>query len=383
MKIIKKKMPMLLIYVFVFLTVLMIVASQYKKTQQVQTSFVPVKTNIAIIREESSPLIDGLMEELAKKATFSDIPDKPEALQDALFFRSVTYIIRIPRGFTEQFMRGADVAVEKTVVPDSISNIYIDMCINQYFNTARAYVDSNRSITQEKLVTNVKKDLSLTVPVILRNNEMKAAALSYSAYYFNYLAYVFLSVLILGISALMVVFNNTDLKKRNACSPISSGRINLQFILANLLFTFAVWVIMSGSYFIFDFQSLFSPYMGYFFLNSIVFAFCAASISYLIGISVKSQSAVSAVSNVVALGSCFLSGVFVPQEFIAGSVLQIASFTPTYWYVKANNRIAELSQFDFPHASVFLSYILIEFGFAVAFFVLALVVGKKRNIRQA
>jgi ABC-2 type transport system permease protein len=81
----------------------------------------------------------------------------------------------------------------------------------------------------------------------------------------------------------------------------------------------------------------------------------------------------------VALGFCFISGVFVPQQFLGSSVLEIASFTPSYWFVKANNQIAELTQFDFAYVEPIVSGMLIQVGFALAFFTVALVIGKKKS----
>ncbi len=381
MKILKKKTPALLIYAGVFLAVLTLVAVMYTKNSPTTSSFSPTKGKIAFLSVESTPLTEGLRKELSKTATIVAVPDKTEALQDALFFRSVTYIVRIPEGFTEQFMAGKNVALEKTIVPGSISQIDLDLSINQYLNLARLYVANDPTLTPEALAANVEKDLSMTAAIELKESGTKAAALSYSAYYFNYLAYIFLSVLILGISALMVVFNNPELKRRNACSPIPSGSVNLQFILANLLFTLIVWAIMCSFFFLLNPRTEKFANFGYFLLNAFVFALCAASISYLIGISVKGQSAVSAVSNTVALGFSFLSGVFVPQELIAAPVLRIASFTPTYWYVKANNQIAAQTQTVGTDLKPFLSCLLIEIGFAMAFLVLALVVGKRKNIQ--
>ena len=118
----------------------------------------------------------------------------------------------------------------------------------------------------------------------------------------------------------------------------------------------------------------------YFLLNSIVFTICGSSISYLIGNLIKGRSAISAVCNVVTLGTCFIGGVFVPQAFLNSTVLKIASFTPTYWYVKANSKIAELANFDYSNLSTVFYYLLIEFGFALAFFSIAMVVGKKKRM---
>jgi len=97
---------------------------------------------------------------------------------------------------------------------------------------------------------------------------------------------------------------------------------------------------------------------------------------------VKSHNAIPAVNNVVTLGLCFISGVFVPMELIADSVLRIASFTPTYWFVKANNQIAKLTQFDFANLEPIFTSMLIQICFALAFFAAALVANKKRRFED-
>lgn len=368
-----------MIYVVVFLSVSLIMSANMNQDLQKMVAFSPNKSYIAFISEEDSTLIDGFKEELGKIANFVELPDKTEALQDALFFRSVSYILRVPKGFTESFMNGEEVQLEKTIVPDSFSNMYIDLCIDKYFNAARVYVTSLDGITQQELVLHLKADLAETSLVEIKTNGEKKVDNSTANYFYNYLSYSLLSVIILGMSALMLVFNNRDLKLRNGCSPIPATSMNLQFVLGNLVFTFASWFVMILLCFLVNFKNSFNLNTVYFILNSFVFALCCASISYLIGNLIKSPNAASAVCNVVALGLSFISGAFVPQEQLGGSVLKIASLAPTYWFIKANNAIAVLSQFDFSHLKPIFSDMLILACFTVAFFSVALVIGKKRR----
>ena len=86
-------------------------------------------------------------------------------------------------------------------------------------------------------------------------------------------------------------------------------------------------------------------------INALVFTISALSISYLVGLLIKSRNAQSAIANVLSLGFSFLSGVFIPQELLSDKALAIASFNPTYWYVKANNVIGTLSNFSFDNLS--------------------------------
>ncbi len=379
MKIIKKNLPSMIIYVVVFVSLSLIVSLATVSEQKKDTSFSPVKRDMAFISEESSPLIDGLKTELGKIANFVELPDETEALQDALYFRSVNYILRVPKGFTESFMKGEEIQLKKTIVPNSVSNVYIDLSINKYFNTARLYVNHMGDITQESLAQHLKSDLSISTPVEVKTTTAKPSDQAYANYFFNYMSYTIMSVLILGMSTLMLVFNKPDVKRRNACSPFSTYKMNIEFILAILMFTFVTWLITIVLCLFINFKNSFNLNTVYFLINSLVFAICAASISYFIGSLVKSRNAVSAISNIASLGPCFISGVFVSQELLGDTVLKIASFTPTYWYVKANNQIAALTQFDFTHLKSILSYILIEIGFAVAFFAVALVIGKKKR----
>jgi len=381
LKIAKKNIPLMLIYIVVFLTVSLIMNRNMSAEQQKINLFSQKKTNIAFISEEESPLIDGLKQELGKIANFVDLPDEKEALSDALYFRSVSYILRVPEGFTESFMKGGNVSLKKTVVPDSISNTYVDLCIDKYFNIARLYVQHIKGISQESLVHHLKSDLSVTSSVELKTKGGKPVNHVYANYFFNYMAYSLLSVLILGITSIMLAFFNNDLRKRNACSPLSATKINLQFILAILMFTVLAWMIMVVSCLLFNINNSYNLNTVYFIINSFVFAICGTSLSYLIGNLVKSANAISAVSNVVTLGLCFISGVFVPAEFLGNSVLKIASFAPTYWFVKANDLIAELTEFNYHNIEPVLSSMLIQLCFSLAFVSIALVISKKRRFQ--
>ena len=367
----------MLVYICVFLAILILFATN--TTKKPITGFTTEKCKIAFLAEESSPLLDGFKKELAKNAEFVNIEDNTEKLQDALYFRNVEYIIRIPKGFTDSFMKGQNVQIEKTIVPSSASAAFMDMSVNQYFNTARLYVKNMNGITQTQLADHVNQDMDHNTTVQMKSSS-QTTSYNFARNYFNYLAYVLFAVLILGISAIMMVFNNQDLQRRNFCSPIRAGSINMQFMLANFVFSFACWLVMVAFYFVFDEANFYCANTLYLLLNSFVFTFCGACISYLIGNLLKSREAISAVCNVVTLGPCFISGVFVPQELLGDTVLRIASFTPTYWFVKANAQITSLTNFDSASLSSIFSYMLIEFSFGIAFFILSLVVGKRKRM---
>jgi len=380
LKILKKQLPIMLVYLIVFLVISLLMSSFITKEQQRQdTLFTQAKSDIAFICEENTPLVKGFKQELGRVANFVELPDETEALQDALYFRKVTYILRVPEGFTESFMQGENAQLEKTAFPDSVSSTYLDLFIEQYFNTARLYVQQMENISQESLIQHLRYDLAAGASVELKTTGDQPLNHNFANYYFNYLAFSLLSVLILGMASLFLVFYDSDLLKRNACAPLSPSSVNLQFILAIMVFAVASWLVMVAFCLMFNFKNSWNLNTLFFVINSLVFALCGTGISFLIGNLVKSHHAIHAVNNVVTLGLCFISGVFVPMELIGDFVLKLASFTPTYWFVKANNRIAELTQFDFANLEPIFTSMLIQTGFALAFFAAAMLINKKRR----
>ncbi len=50
----------------------------------------------------------------------------------------------------------------------------------------------------------------------------------------------------------------------------------------------------------------------------------------------RSRFVINGISTVASLGTAFISGVMIPQDFISEKVLTIAKFFPTYYFVKIN-----------------------------------------------
>lgn len=380
MKIFLKNWISISIYIVIFLAIAITISMNSMSEQKKSSSFSQEKAKIALISEEKTPLTEGFRQELEKSSDFVKLPDRTEALQDALFFRNVTYILRIPKGFTEDVLNGGSMQMEKTVVPNSTENAYVDINVNQYWNLARIYAKYEPGASQQQLVKQLKTNLSGSTPVTIRAHERAKTSNSFSMYYFNFLAYTLSAVLIMGISTVMIVFSKRDLSRRNFCSPLRTSSINTQLILANLSFAAASWLVLVVFCFLLDARSFGTQNMIYFLANSAIFTACIASLSYLIGNLMKNLNAMSAVCNVLTLGPCFISGVFVPQEFLNDTVLKIASFTPTYWYVQANTKIATLTHFEWSDLGSVYYSMTVVLGFAAAFFALSLVIGKRKRM---
>lgn len=378
-KIILKNLNQIMIYVVVFVSLAIALANTNGNPGN--SNFTETKINIAFINyDTNSKIVEGLRDYLSKNTNIVDMTDDTQKLQDALFFRQVEYIVKVPKGFTEGLSRGEAIQLEKTTVPNSTSAIYVDSTINKYLNTAKTYMGSMSNLSQEQLISYIDKDMAQKTQVKMNTSEDENSKNERRAYYFNYMAYSLFSVLILGVCSVMIVFNNTDLKKRNLCSPVKLKNMNLQMILGNFSYAVFAWFIMIFTGIVMYGSYLFTARGLLLLLNSFIFTLAALSISFLIGNVIKSKNAMSAAANVFSLGTCFISGVFVPQAFLGKTVLRVASFTPNYWYVKSNNSIANMVNFNMENLAPIFLNMLIVIGFAVAVLAVTLVVIKQKRM---
>ncbi|WP_195267798.1 ABC transporter permease [Eubacterium sp. 1001713B170207_170306_E7] len=380
-KIIKSNLMQMMIYIVIFIG-LAVLFSMMTQTND-STSFTPRKPVIAVVNhDEDSDLVRGFTDYLNQNADIVPLKDDPSTLKDALFFREVVYIATIPEGFTQGFMAGNNPEIIENTVPDSDFQYQMGQLVNQYFNTAQLYLKGIPDISQAELSKKTAASMDDQTTVTLDQVSIEEGVPSYS-YYFNYLTYALLAVLILGISSIMMVFNNQDIKRRNSCAPMRLKSFNAQLAIASTVFSVIVWVCMLVVAFaLYDITPENLPLVLLCSVNALLMTFTALGIAFLTGQFIKNYNIQSAVANVVSLGLCFLSGVFVPQYLLGDSVKAIASFTPTYWYIKANDTIIGLKSFSMESLSPVLADMMILVGFIVAIFAVGLMVSRYRQLSR-
>lgn len=381
-KLLRKSIPTLLVYIGIFLLITIMFTLSMKDTTS--TIFEETKVRTAFINyDENSSLLREFKSYLGNSSEFIEIDEDIEGMQDALFFREVTYILTIPKGFTEDFLRGKDPSFKKYTVPDSATNHNVDMAVNNFLNTARVYRNNIENITEEALVEKITQDLDIQVNVDLYSGKVEKEDNSLQVFYYNYLVYAILSVLILGISSIMISFTDLDIRRRNYASPISLYSIQFQQILGHITFSLICVVLFAIIGSILNAQSPFEKTSMLFILNLTMFTLAALSIAYLVGSLTKSREITNGIANVLGLGMSFVSGVFVPMEFLGETTIQIAKFTPAYWYTTANSAIGNLSNFTWEHLLPIYSNMLIQLGFALAIFTISMVINKKKSREAA
>jgi ABC-2 type transport system permease protein len=382
-KIIRKRLPSILIYVVVFIVVAIIITSVIYNGGSYSGGFVGTKSKVALFDGDNTALSRGLGGYIAENAQIIQIPDNKQDIEDALFYEQVAYVLRIPKGFTESFLSGGSaVSLEKTTRAGTASTVYTDFLIDRYLNMAGLYVQNSPGITEAGIVENVAKDLKNEAVVEVKDYQ-KPSAVNLIAYYFRYLAYSILAVMIMGVTSFMMAFNERDLNNRNLSSPLKPVSMNLQIALGNVTYALVVWALLLVSVFALYGNAGLNAGILLLCLNSLIFTMVALSIGFLCGKFIRSAGAQSAIANVISLGLSFLSGVFVEQSLLGKTVLDIASFTPVYWYVKAVDGIQQTVDFTAANVAPIVNSMLIQAGFAVAILIVALVVTKQKRASAA
>lgn len=346
------------------------------------SSFEPTKIPVAVInRDGDSELAQGLVDYLAGTGRLVSYPDDEEKLQDALFYRKVEYIAIIPPGFSDAFMSGEDCAIRKVIVPDSTSSFYVDMNIDKFLNTVRLHRLYSGEKEEAQLVAAAMADLAVDTPVTVRSFGRLPSSHGPYSYYYAYCAYALLAMIMTGVSSIMIAFNEKDLYMRNLCAPLPKRSMRLQLAAGHGVFALGCWgILVIGSFILHGKSLLSSGLTGLYALNTLAFAVVCAGIGFLVGSSVKSYGAQAGAMNVIALGMSFLGGVFVPQTVMSKSVLVVAKFLPSYWFIRANDAISELSRFTGDSLRPIYGSILIQLGFAIAIFSVTLLLSKERRV---
>lgn len=339
LKIFKAQIPMLAIYLGIFLGIAVI---NIKATSNDETKgYKNYKIPVAIVDNDNSELSDALEKYISKYAPVYEIDETEEGMEDALFQRIVEYIILIPENFEEDLLTGNDVQLGSKQVPDAYSAVYVENLLNQYLSTLKTYYATAKEGTDiTEILAHTNETMEQSVQVELNVQELSDVDKVKSSA-FDFGAYIVMACIMWGVVKILSIFFEKNIADRIDISPVSSLKRNLMLVGYSLFFTVIMWLLIILAFtFVFGTEMLtFSNMIRC--INMFTLSLVALAIGFVISILVKSKNGQGAVVNTIALGFSFISGVFVQMEYISEEILRISSFQPVYWYVKANELITE------------------------------------------
>ncbi len=377
-KILKKNFISVIAYIIAFLAITLLFVGNQGQTP---TTFNNQRVAITIVDlDEDKSLTPGLIDYLGQYAIIKEF--ESDSLLDALYYREIYGIYTIPEDFTATFIDSGEVTISREAIPDAeyyLTNI--DYAINRYLNLVQLYQNNLPTHNLSDILVLIEEDL--VKEAIATRTTIESNVLNNAVYYFNYLSYVLFAIIMSIVGIVSLRLKRLDVKRRMLISPYLQSKTNLEVLLGHGVLAIGLVITTYIMSLIFYPTIALSIHGLLFFLNSCCLAFAILTISYTIGLLVKSENALPAIANVVSLGSSFLTGVFVPQFLLGEEVLAIAHVLPNYYYVANNERIAAMSTFSWEASKSIFLYMVIELLFGLAFVFIAIFVARSRNREEA
>ena len=289
-------------------------------------------------------------------------------------------MLTIPEGFEEKLLAGDhDGLLSDRKIPGGSRGRFVDQQITQYLDTIRLYLNGGFSITEAIAHTDDTLG-TLPAPEVLSFSEKGSADNSVIFYFFQYVPYIFILILFVGLAPILVIENRAGIRERTLCSSLSLTRRNLSLAAASAIYALFTWLVFMFAGFVLYRGDLFEPFSLLAMANSLVFLIFAVSITLLVSLFAPNDNILNMLSNILGLSMAFLCGVFVPQSMLSDKVLAVGRFLPAYWYIKANNLLSGLSEDTFT-MEAYLQCLGIELLFAAAVFLFTLALSRVHRKR--
>lgn len=339
-------------------------------------TFSATKPDILIVNnDEEKGITKNLIDYLKEKCNIIDIDKEESKIDDALFYRDVNYVIYIENGYREKILNKENVILNVKSTGDYNASL-AEMILKDYISTQNIFV--NEMASEEEIIKSINETLKNTTKVELTSN-LDLNETNKASTYFNFASYSIMAAIIFVICLVLSSFNEKNVKKRTIVSSKNYKRQNRELLFSSFSYTIVLWLlyVLFGIFILGDFMLSIRGLL--FMLNSLLFSICSLTIAILISTAVNNKDAISGIVNVVALGSSFLCGAFVPTSFLPDFVLKIAHLLPSYWYINTNDTLAVCENFDFSNLyGVFFNMVILII-FSLVFIIINNVVSRNKQ----
>ena len=372
LKILNKLKGMLILYTVMLVAITTINQTSGNKV----TNFEESKPDMLIVNNDSKNVItDGFVYYIKKHANIKDIDtSNQDKINDAIFYRDVNFVIYIPENFGKDLKEGKEPSLKYKTTGDEYAS-YSRMLVEKYIKTVKTYKDYySGSQLIEKVNNIVENDTKVQVKSSLDTSKMSTMTA-----YFNFLNYALLAGCVYCITMILASLKQENVRKRTIVSSFNYRKYNRIVLFSNAIVIVAMWILYMILSLILFKDSMFTANGLAFVLNSLVFALCGLSIGFLIGNITTNKAAIGGIVNVVALGTSFLCGCFVPFEYMPDYVLKIAHILPTYYFVANNQLIKTIESFNIDTLKPIFINVGVVLAFTVVFVILSNYISKKKQ----
>lgn len=338
--------------------------------------FTPTKPNIFIVNKDSNMgLTKNLINYLKKNTNVVSLEDDEEKINDALFYRDISYVIYIPKNYSKDVLDKKDVTIDIKSSKDYTSSL-TEMMLDKYLNVQSNLV--NITNNQDELVNMINNTLDINSEVVV-NSKLDNSYLNRVSRCFNFGSYSLLAVIIFIVTLVINSFKENTINKRIIVSSFNYKKHNSLLMLSSFVYSLIVWVLFSLLSVILLGKDMISLRGILYFVNTFMFVMPTLSFGILISTLVNNKDSIGGIVNVVSLGSAFLCGAFIPTEYLPKIVLSIAHVFPAYYFIDSNNLLSSMEIINFSNLiPIFINYFVLIIFMLIFIVVNNYVLKKKR-----
>lgn len=371
-RIVNKLKPTIILYT----ALLIIFGAVNMKTSDNNINFVNSKPDILIINQDvNKGLTKNLIDYMKKNSNIVKVENNEEKINDALFYREVSYVIYIPKDYRKNVLLGKNpkLDIKKT---DEYDAHLSEMMLKRYIKLQNIY--NKEAGSEDELITLINDNINDDVNIKI-TSKVDASKTYNIAYYFNFASYSILAIIIYIICLVLCSFKEENISKRINISSINYKSHNNKILLASIVFSSIVWLlfVIIGVTIVGDIMFSIRGLISI--INSFIFTFCALTLSILISSITNNKNAISGIVNVIALGSAFLCGAFVPAEYLPSSVLNFAHILPAYYYINSNDLLKNIDVINISSMHPIIINMIIIIMFSILFIILNNIVTRKKR----
>ncbi len=304
-------------------------------TKAKEVQFIDTKLNIGIIDNSNSELSKGLVGYLKDKNNIIDTRDDEEYIKEQIFLQILDGVVIIPKDFDEKVVNKKE-AIKVYNNDREIGSSYLEQQVNKYIVFANAtYMDGQFDLEGLKTALNEKTNVKIIGDKVAYKN---TGINRWFRSYYNFTSYIIIAVYVAVIGLVMTEFKDEKIENRTKVSSKKFSKFNGEIYLGQISLGAVITLV-----FILGSVLLKGKYIGNvdfkkYVINIIIFSFAILCLTFLINNLTGNRFIINGISTVVSLGTSFISGVMVPQEFLGEKVLAIAKFFPTYYFVRINEK---------------------------------------------
>ena len=371
-RIVNKLKPTIILYT----ALLIIFGAVNMKTSDNNINFVNSKTDILIINQDvNKGLTKNLIDYMKKNSNIVKAENNEEKINDALFYREVSYVIYIPKDYRKNVLLGKNpkLDIKKT---DEYDAHLSEMMLKRYIKLQNIY--NKEAGSEDELITLINDNINDDVNVKI-TSKVDTSKTYNIAYYFNFASYSILAIIIYIVCLVLCSFKEESISKRINISSINYKSHNNKILLASIVFSSIVWLlfVIIGVTIVGDIMFSIRGLISI--INSFIFTFCALTLSILISSLTNNKNAISGIVNVIALGSAFLCGAFVPAEYLPDSVLNFAHILPAYYYINSNDLLKNIDVINISSMHPIIINMVVIIIFSILFIILNNVVTRRKR----